>query len=254
MSRPETTYLAEVHSNLMITPHMRRIVFGGEGLRAFTSSGIADEWIRLFFPTVANEPAVLPVSQGKGWSFPDGVPREGRWYSIRDHAIETHQLTIDIVDHPGGIATSWAATAKTGDQIAISGPDGRYGPDAPTDWELVVADMTGLPAALRILRELPAGKPALALLEVPDAYDEQTIISAGQVATTWILNPAHGSGASLLPQAVRATSWLRGRPYVWMSAEAAATRDMRTYIRRERRVPNGCADIVGYWSLTRATR
>lgn len=249
MDRTTDTYFADVLSNDLLTPHMRRIVFGVEG--DWQSSGIADEWVRLFFPTAAGEPAVLPVSQGKGWSFPDGVPREGRWYSVR--SIDGDRLTVDIVVHDAGVAARWASGASPGDRIAITGPDGRYGADSPTDWELIAADMTGLPAALRILAELPTGRRAVALLEVQDVTDEQPVESLGDVEVKWVHNQSHGEASSLLPDAIRAISWPGGRPYVWMSAEAAATRDIRSFARREKKVPNGCAHIVGYWSIKRNT-
>jgi NADPH-dependent ferric siderophore reductase len=249
MDRTTEPYFADVVTNELLTPNMRRIVLAVQG--DWQSSGIADEWIRLFFPTAAGEPAVLPASQGKGWSFPDGIPREGRWYSVR--GVDGARLTIDIVVHESGVAAQWAAGAEPGDRIAISGPDGRYGADAPTDWELVAADMTGLPAALRILAELPAGRRAVAVLEVQDPADEQPITTAADVAVTWVHNPEHGYAPSRLPDAIRAIDWPDGTPYVWMSAEAAATRDIRSFARREKKVPNGCAHVVGYWSIKRNT-
>lgn len=249
MDRSTSTYFADVVSSELLTPHMRRIVLAVQG--DWQSCGIADEWIRLFFPTDAAEPAVLPISHGKGWSFPDGVPREGRWYSVR--RIDGNRLTIDIVVHTDGVAARWAATVVPGERIAISGPDGRYGGDAPTDWELIVADMTGLPAALRILEELDEGRRAVAVLEVAGPDDEQPITSIADLQAIWVHNPDHGHSASLLPDAVRTAPWLPGEAYVWMSAEAAATREIRTYVRREKKVPNGRAHVVGYWSMKRNT-
>lgn len=249
MDRTATTYFADVAEVRLITPHMRRIEL--DVLGDFDSCGLADEWVRLFFPTAAGEPAVLPQSVGKGWSFPDGVPREGRWYSVR--AWSAPQLSIDIVVHDGGVAAEWSRGASVGDRIAISGPDGRYGADQPTDWELIAADMTGLPAALRILEELPEHRSAVAVLEVHGPDDEQPVRSVGDVELVWVHNDEHGHGPSLLAGAVREVPWRDGTPYVWMSAEAGATRDIRGYVRRGRRVPNGCADVVGYWSLRRNT-
>ncbi len=249
MDRTASTYFADVRSSSLLTPHLRRLELEVEG--DYESTGIADEWFRIFLPTPAGEPAVLPVSQGKGWSFPDDVPREGRWYTIREYAAP--MLTVDVVVHEGGAAADWARRVQPGERIAISGPDGRYGADQPTDWELIAADMTGLPAALRILSELPAGKRAIALLEVPGPEDEQELDVGAAVEVRWIHNAQHGHGPSVLPDAVRSVEWRDGTPYVWMSAEAAATRDVRSYVRRERRVPNGCADVVGYWSLRRNT-
>ena len=46
------------------------------------------------------------------------------------------RLTIDVVVHEDGVAARWAAQATSGERIAITGPDGRYGADSETDWEL----------------------------------------------------------------------------------------------------------------------
>ena len=41
---------AEVTSVTRLTPGMVRIEFGGEGLDGFVSSGVGDEFLRLFLP------------------------------------------------------------------------------------------------------------------------------------------------------------------------------------------------------------
>ena len=86
------------------------------------------------------------------------------------------QLSIDIVVHEAGVAASWARDVAVGARIAVTGADGRYGADEPTDWELIAADMTGLPAALRILEELPEHRSAVAVLEVHGPDDGSPLL------------------------------------------------------------------------------
>ena len=51
--------------------------------------------------------------------------------------------------------------AKRGDPVALWGPRTRTTRPADTDWLLLAADETGLPAVAVILEQLPAGMPAL---------------------------------------------------------------------------------------------
>ncbi|NUP75157.1 MAG: siderophore-interacting protein, partial [Sinomonas sp.] len=61
---------------------------------------------------------------------------------------------------------------------------------------------TALPAIAGILRDLPAGMTAQAIIEVPDAADFQDLASHADVAVTWLARNEHDHGV-LLSQAVR---------------------------------------------------
>ena len=69
-----------------VTPHMRRVVLGGDELAGFDSPG-ADDHIKLFFPNASGE-MVLPVVTAEGRSYPAGKePSPARDYTPRwwDH-------------------------------------------------------------------------------------------------------------------------------------------------------------------------
>ena len=63
----------------------------------------------------------------------DGVPRwpEGahqlhaRYMTIADFDTAKRQITLDIVQHKGGVLSQWAKTARPGDKIGTMGPGGR---------------------------------------------------------------------------------------------------------------------------------
>ena len=103
---------------------------------------------------------------GRTGEFPNPQPAP-RWYSVRRWDDQRRELWIDVVRHDGGLAIRWAEQAEAGDQVIISQPHGRFA-GIEADWMLIIADQTGIPAASRILEELPSGQPVHAVFEAPD--------------------------------------------------------------------------------------
>jgi NADPH-dependent ferric siderophore reductase len=224
---------AEVVRTSLLTPAMRRVVLGGPGLADFTSSGHPDEWLRLFVP-----------AEGVGVGGPD--PSD-RWYSVRRWDAEAQELTVDIVVHDHGAATRWAEQAGSGDRITISAPAGRFDPLPDTEWVLVVADQTALPAASRILEELAEPIRAYAILEAPDAESVLPIEAGPDVEITWLFQPTPSALRSPLAAATRAFPMPDGPGYIWMAGEASCSREIRRYVRHELGWKPARYDIVGYW-------
>ena len=170
-----------------------------------------------------------------------------RWYSVRRWDAGSRELTVDIVVHDHGAATRWAERAQPGDAISVSAPAGRFGPASDTEWVLVVADQTALPAASRILEELPAGQPAYAILEAPEPDCVLPISSAAELDVSWLFHPTPARLGSPLTPATRAFPLPAGPGYVWMAGEASCSREIRRYVRHELGWKPARYDIVGYW-------
>lgn len=246
MRVPEQYFDAQVQRVSALTPVMRRIVLGGSGLEGFRSTGLADEWFRFLFPGEGSSRVALPALQDGRWQFAEPEP-VSRWYTVRGFDASRGELTVDVVAHGHGVATTWANSVRPGDHVVLSSPAGRYAPPDETEWELVVADLTGLPAAGRIIAGLPAGRPAHAVLEVPDEDCTLELQTEADLRVSWIFNPSPDTIPSALNLATRSLE-LRATPgYVWMAGEAACSRDIRRYFRHELRWPATCYDIVGYW-------
>lgn len=226
-------FSAQVVRTSLLTPVMRRVVLGGPGLAEFDTSGHPDEWLQLFIP-----------AEAVGRSGPDPL---NRWYSVRRWDPTVHELTVDVVVHDHGAATVWAEQARPGDAITVSAPTGRFDPQADTDWVLVVADQTALPAASRILQERPAGSRAYAILEAPDPDSVLTVSCAAELDVSWVFHPRPARSASPLISATRSFSVPGGQGYVWMAGEASASREIRKYVRHELGWKPARYDIVGYW-------
>ncbi|MFP3786400.1 siderophore-interacting protein, partial [Burkholderia sp. SIMBA_024] len=86
------------------------------------SSGVGDEYLRLFLPKTGHEEPVLPSPTEDGyWEFPDGVDStEVRTYTVRSWDAVFGRLVIDFVVHEGGIAATWALGARPGHIVGVN--------------------------------------------------------------------------------------------------------------------------------------
>jgi NADPH-dependent ferric siderophore reductase len=249
VSKPhEDYYRAEVIAARRVTPNMVRIRFGGEDLRRFTSSGYPDERICVFFPRPGDRHAPHPVYVDGQLDYSDGPGRPAsRSYTVRRWDAQLAEMDIDFVVHDGGVAARWAMQAEVGDGVGLSTADGWYAPPAGTSWQLLLADMTALPALGRIIEELPPGAQAHAIVEVVSPDDRQRFATFADVTYQWSHGTGNGLGPSALLDAIKAYELPEGPGYIWLAAEAAVSRDVRKYVRRELGWPIERFEIIGYW-------
>ena len=129
-ARPVTQ--AEVTRVEQLTPHMVRVVLGGEELRRIEAGSSTDHYVKISFPrpgVTYPEPFDLGVIR-------ETMPAESwpvvRTYTIRKWRPEVPELWIDFVVHGDeGIAGPWAAGAQPGDPVRFMGPGGGYAPTRP---------------------------------------------------------------------------------------------------------------------------
>src|SRR3954447_15289137 len=156
--RPRVARVAEVLRTSRLTPHMIRVVLGGEGLAGFPAGEFTDHYVKLLFPPDAPDPE-RPVT---------------RTYTVRAWDAAAGELTLDFVWHGDeGLAGPWAAAAQPGDRISFFGPGGGYATPPAADWHLLAGDESALPAIGAALDRLPAGARALAFVEVSGPEEEQ---------------------------------------------------------------------------------
>lgn len=203
---------AEVAEVRPLTDGLVRVIFAGDGLEGFVSSGIGDEYLRLFLPTEGYDEPVLPEPTDDGyWRFPDGVTSTTvRTYTVRAWDEVARRLTIDFVVHDGGVAARWALGAQPGHVVGVNTPRALYAAPENIDWQLLVADATGLPAALRLIEQAPAGVRTRVVLEVAGPDDELPVTVPDGVELTWV-HGGNGHGASRLVDVVRASEFPRPR-------------------------------------------
>ena len=247
--RPRTPRLATVLRTSRPTPHLVRVVLGGDGLAGFAPT-FADAYVKLVLPP-AGAPYTAPFDM-------DAVqaehPREWwpclRTYTVRGWDPVAGELVLDVVVHGDeGLAGPWARAARPGDVVQLLGPGGAYAPSGDVDWHLLAGDETALPAIAASLERLPAGAVARVFVEVADAAEEQPLPSAPGVELTWV----HRAGlpGEALVAAVRGAALPAGSLHAFVHGEAGFVRELRRFLRVERSVPRGQLSASGYWRLGR---
>jgi NADPH-dependent ferric siderophore reductase len=254
-------FRVEVVRTQDISPHMRRITFGGACLTGCVSAG-HDQRIKLFLPRAGQTDPIVP--EGPDWyteyrTMPEDIKPPMRTFTIRELRADQHEMDVDFVLHGDlGPASTWAGRAEPGDRVAILGPNAlytpicgyEYQPDADTDWTLLAGDETALPAITAILSAMPAGRRALVFLEVESTEEMRPLPCAADVHVTWLSRdgePAVGGG--LLREAIARTEFPTGRPYAWLAGESSAITGLRRHLVREREIDKKDVYFSGYWLL-----
>jgi NADPH-dependent ferric siderophore reductase len=231
-----------------LSPGMVRVTFGGDDLADLVSTGVGDEYVRLFFPHPGEQDVVMPFVSGEYWDYPEGVvPGPMRAYTIR--AIpEPGVLVIDFVVHEGGVAAAWALAARPGDVLALNPPRGLYAPPEGMTWQLLLADATGLPALARILETTDPAVRTRAVVQVADPAHRLDLVTPSGVDVVWTTG-GNGHGPCGLLDALRATPLPEdGTGYVWFAGETRVQRAVRKHLRHERGLPGTAYKVVGYWT------
>lgn len=211
-----------------LTPHMQRIVLGGDSLEGFASPA-ADDHVKLFVPTAS------------------GV--EGRDYTPRFVDSAARTLTLDFALHDAGPATAWARRAAAGQTIEIAGPRGSSLVPTDFDWWLLVGDETALPAIGRRVEALPSGTPVVTIVSVPGAEDQQAFDTEADHRAVWVHRSAEqAADPSLILAALADEVWPSGDGFVWIASETGIARALRRHVLEERQHPLPWTKVAGYWT------
>jgi NADPH-dependent ferric siderophore reductase len=249
IERPQRrTYLATVQGVERLTPSMIRVVFGGD-LEGFAAGAFTDHYVKLQIP---------PRDADYGPPFDPAqlrstLPREQwprtRTYSVRAWDGDRGLLTVDFVVHgASGVAGPWAAAAKPGDVLQLSGPGGAYAPDPQAAWHLMVGDLAALPAIGASLERVPEGVPVHVFVELDDDADRQDLSSPGDLRLTWL--GADGSDRVLL-EAVSALDFPDGPLHGFVHGEASSVRAVRRHLLVDRAIAREALSVSGYWKRDR---
>ncbi|MEV1022522.1 siderophore-interacting protein [Streptomyces sp. NPDC050264] len=245
--KPRKARSAQVVRTERLTPHMQRVVLGGDGLADLPELEYTDHYVKLLFPpagvTYAEPFDVERIREEQ--------PREQwpvtRTYTVRAWDPAARELTLDFVVHGDeGLAGPWAASVRPGETIHFMGPGGAYAPDASADWHLLVGDESALPAVAAALEALPQGARAQVFLEIEGPEEEQKIDSPVEV--TWLHRSGHPVGQALIA-AVTGLDFPEGRLHAFVHGEAGFVKELRRHLRVDRQIPREDLSISGYWRL-----
>lgn len=232
-----------------LTGTLVRIVFGGPELAGFRGSIFTDAYVKLSFPP----PGVsYPRPFDPEW-IRANLPVEQwptvRTYTVRSWNAHSHELAIDFVVHGDtGVAGPWAAAARPGDHIFLSGPGGAFAPDPDLDWHLFAGDESALPAIAAAVDSLPRGASGHVLLEVASTDAELPITGPAGVTVRYVHTSGRPFGHALV-EAVRTLDFPVGTFDAFVHGEAGFVKDLRTHLRVDRAVPRERLSISGYWRI-----
>src|SRR3954466_4134640 len=251
--RPKRRVLrTRVHDVRRLTPHLIRVVVGGDDLDGFRAGAFTDHYVKLQTPPRgAPSPAPFDAEDLKARLPREHWPRT-RTYTVQHWDDERNLLTIDFVHHgDSGVAGPWAAAARPGDTLQMSGPGGAYAPDPEADWHLMAGDESVLPAITASLARVPAGRPVHVVVEVDGPDDEVALASPGDLRVTWLHRRGRPGDGDLLLDAVRGLEFPAGAVHAFVHGEASAVRALRRHLLVERGVPRDALSISGYWKRDR---
>ncbi|MEU6758329.1 siderophore-interacting protein [Streptomyces sp. NPDC046685] len=232
-----------------LSPHMVRIVLGGEGLAGFGAGEFTDHYVKILFPAEGvSYPSPWNLEQIRA-DFPRAQWPRQRAYTVRSWDAAHRELTLDFVVHGDeGLAGPWAARVEPGELVRFLGPGGAYAPDPAAGWHLLVGDESALPAIAASMERMPVGARVHALIEVEGPRDELKFATPDGVVPVWLHRGGRPVGEALV-EAVTALEFPSTDVHAFVHGEAGFVKELRRHLRLERGIPRERLSISGYWRL-----
>ncbi|MBY0177264.1 siderophore-interacting protein [Curtobacterium herbarum] len=244
-----------------LSPHMVRVHLGGPGYDAFIEHAdperlaTTDKYVKLMLPkpgTGLQPPYDLDALRA---TMPKSDLPARRTYTVRAVDPVTRTIAIDFVVHgTDGLAGPWAAAARPGDRIALSGPGGGWAPS--TDLEVthvLLGDDSALPAIGAALEAMLPSATGVALVEVAGPADEQPLVHPTGVELRWLHRDAAGAEPGTLLLAATRELPRPSRPVsVFAHGERAAVKAIRRVLQDDWGLEKADLSLSAYWALGRA--
>ncbi|AWZ07362.1 MULTISPECIES: siderophore-interacting protein [unclassified Streptomyces] len=232
-----------------LTPHMVRIVLGGDGLAGFAAGAYTDHYVKILFaPEGVRYASPWDLEQIRSAHPREEWPRQ-RAYTVRAWDPAHRELTLDFVVHGDeGLAGPWAARVQPGELVRFLGPGGAYTPDPVAGWHLLVGDESALPAIGAAMERMPYGSLVHAFIEVEGPRDELKTATPDGTTPIWVHRGSRPVGEALT-EAVRALAFPSRDVHAFVHGEAGFVKELRRHLRVEREIPRERLSISGYWRL-----
>lgn len=243
---PPLRRLAVLHTEPR-SVRMMRVVVGGVELEGLELPEAAAS-VRLLVAW-PGETFELPTWNGNEFLLADG--RRPALRTFTPAHLDDHELTIDIVRHPGGAIADWSETASPGDPCAISGPGRGEAIDESADRYVLLGDETAIPAIEQLLRVIPASMEVDVHLEIEHPDARLALPDHPSAAVVWHHAVDIEPPGTSLRRAITGTT-VTGGTRVWAAGEAASMQAIRTHLFDERATPRSHTTIRGYWKVPRS--
>jgi NADPH-dependent ferric siderophore reductase len=228
-----------------VSGRLLSVLVSGDDLGGFADAAPTSH-LKVFLPAEGQDAPVLPEYTPDGVVYPEeGPPPVVRTYTPRRYDPATGTLEIWFLLHGDGPAAAWAQRVRAGDKLAVAGPGGRFSLEPAADHWWLAADESAIPAVATLLDALPGTVTVDAHIEVDGPDDEIDLGGQAKATVTWH-HRRPGEFGGELSAAARAAA-IPDSARAWVACEAAAMREIRRYLTRERGIGLGRLTTRGYW-------
>lgn len=232
-----------------VTPHMLRVVLGGDELAGFAITAPASS-VRLLLPPPDSDELVMVTWTGNQFELPDGSRPPIRTFTPRHFDAERNELTLDVVLHDHGAATDWARHAQVGNEVAVSGPGRSDDLDPDARSHVLIGDESAMPAIAQLLEWIPADQPIEAHIEIRSSDARIALPDHPNATVTWHETSEGATPGDAMADALMGIADLAES--IWVAGEAAAVQRLRKHLFEERGRDRSTVTARGYWKLGRS--
>ena len=219
-----------------VTPHLIRVYLENNDVSFFEDTTSGGTCKLLFPPLGIRDIHYAEYDEtNKKWVSPsDKFKPVSRTYTLRNIDAANNQVVIDIANHGlNGPGSRWANEAKIGDRIGVSMKSKKKDLAPKTDFILLAADLTGLPAISTIIESLSANTKGIVCVEVPTENDIHTIETKANLEFKWIINPEVGNGTALhtLVKKQNLPKRKEGKRFAYIAGESKSVKEIKSFFK-----------------------
>jgi NADPH-dependent ferric siderophore reductase len=237
----------EIHALERTGPLYQLITLGGDDLADFRTLSPTDH-VGIVPPTERG--LILPTIVDDRLRWPDGERPPMREYTVRRFDPDKRELAVRILLHGNGPVARWAAQARVGEQVGVTGPRAsKVMPDGFANY-LLVGDLTAVPAIARWLSQLPEGAMAQVLIAARSEEDMVEFQCPQPISVLWLTDLAMPEADFLVP-ALKQIEPYSADTFAWAAGEAVAMKEVRRVLTEELRIARENVKVTGYWRRER---
>ena len=224
-------------------PLYQLITLAGDSLVDFETPSPTDH-VGLIPPI--GDRLVLPEVVDDRLRWPAGDRPPMREYTVRRFDGDRLELDVRVLLHGNGPVAQWAATARVGDRVGITGPRAsKVMPDGFPNY-LFVGDLTAVPAIARWLNVLPGGATAQVLIAARLEEDVIELHCDQPISVLWLTDLAVPE-ADHLVRPLRELELYSADTFAWAAGEAEAMRQVRRVLLDDHGLSAENVKVTGYW-------
>ncbi|MGL5829123.1 MAG: siderophore-interacting protein [Angustibacter sp.] len=241
--------LVEIRRCSWLNPAFVRVVVTGPGLADFPEPPAADSYVKVIVQhPLASFRRDLDLQQARA-ELPQELWPAVRAYTVRHWSAERRELTLDVLVHrddhgPVGPGSAWAASAAPGQLLHLTGPGGSFRPDPGAAWQLLMGDLSALPA-ISVIAESEPPRQSWILLEID--HPEEAVEFPEGWPVRWLLRAGRTRGTALLAALDDLPIPPNPLGQAFIHGEAGWVRLARRRLLSSWRLPLDRLSASGYW-------